>query len=48
AALSRKFTHTKISPEYDGPVLYAKDAMDGLSISNQLSNDEQRGQFLQE
>ncbi|MGP4062780.1 methionine synthase [Halobacillus sp. H74] len=48
AALSRKFTHTKISPEYDGPVLYAKDAMDGLSISNQLSTEEQRGKFLED
>ncbi|PKG22425.1 methionine synthase [Niallia nealsonii] len=38
AALSRKFTDTKISQEYDGLVLYAKDAMNGLSIANQLSN----------
>ena len=29
AALSRKFTDTKISKEYDGLVLYAKDAMVG-------------------
>jgi len=36
AALSRKFTDQKISPEYDGPVLYAKDAMDGLSLANKL------------
>ncbi|QHT45257.1 methionine synthase [Bacillus sp. SB49] len=46
AALSRKFTHTKISPEYEGPVLYAKDAMDGLSISNQLSDEKKRLPFL--
>ncbi|MCA0972461.1 methionine synthase [Halobacillus litoralis] len=45
AALSRKFTNTKISPEYEGPVLYAKDAMDGLAISNQLSGEE-REEFL--
>ncbi|TGB01980.1 methionine synthase [Halobacillus salinus] len=45
AALSRKFTNTKISPEYEGPVLYAKDAMDGLAISNQLSGQE-REAFL--
>ena len=32
AALSRKFTETKISPEYDGPVLYSKDAMQGLVL----------------
>ena len=30
AALSRRFTETKIAAEYDGPVLYAKDAMHGL------------------
>ncbi|WP_226620053.1 methionine synthase [Cytobacillus firmus] len=36
AALSRKFTDTKISKEYDGLVLYAKDAMNGLSLANQL------------
>lgn len=36
AALSRKFTDTKIAKEYDGLVLYAKDAMNGLSLANQL------------
>lgn len=41
AALSRKFTDTKIAKEYDGPVLYAKDAMHGLEIANRLqSNDK--------
>lgn len=40
AALSRKFTDTKIAREYDGLVLYAKDAMDGLSLANQLQNPE--------
>ncbi|MEH7525929.1 methionine synthase, partial [Bacillus sp. JJ1503] len=38
AALSRKFTDTKIAKEYDGLVLYAKDAMNGLSIANQLQD----------
>ncbi|KAB2333241.1 methionine synthase [Cytobacillus depressus] len=38
AALSRKFTDTKISKEYDGLVLYAKDAMNGLSLANQLQD----------
>ncbi|KOR88932.1 methionine synthase [Paenibacillus solani] len=42
AALTRKFTKTRIRPEYDGMVLYAKDAMDGLALANQLSNPEQR------
>ena len=36
AALSRKFTDTKIAKEYDGLVLYAKDAMNGLSLANQI------------
>ncbi|MGD7009151.1 methionine synthase [Metabacillus sp. 84] len=39
AALSRKFTDYKISPEYMGTVLYAKDAMDGLSLANRLRQD---------
>ena len=42
AALTRKFTKTRIAPEYDGLVLYAKDAMDGLELANQLMNPEQR------
>jgi 5-methyltetrahydrofolate--homocysteine methyltransferase len=36
AALSRKFTEMKISPNYKGTVLYAKDAMDGLSLANKI------------
>ena len=36
AALSRKFTDTKIAKEYDGLVLYAKDAMNGLALANQV------------
>src|SRR5713101_5173291 len=34
AALTRKFTATRISVEYGGPTLYAKDAMDGLDLAN--------------
>lgn len=40
AALSRKFTDTKITKEYDGVVLYAKDAMNGLDLANQIQNPE--------
>ncbi|KZM52953.1 methionine synthase [Geobacillus stearothermophilus] len=40
AALTRKFTENKIAPEYDGVVLYAKDAMDGLALANQLQQGE--------
>ena len=46
AALSNKFTATKIAPEYDGPVLYAKDAMHGLELANQLGQAHQREQLL--
>lgn len=48
AALSRKFTDFKISPEYDGPVLYSKDAMDGLAVANALHDPEKKNQFLEE
>lgn len=41
AALSRKFTDNKISKEYEGLVLYAKDAMNGLSLANQLRSPEE-------
>lgn len=46
AALSNRFTATKIAPEYSGPVLYARDAMHGLELSNQLSQPHQRAQLL--
>jgi len=48
AALTRKFTRTRIAPEYDGIVLYAKDAMDGLDLANKLSDAEQRQQLIRE
>jgi 5-methyltetrahydrofolate--homocysteine methyltransferase len=36
AALTRKFTATRIAAEYGGLTLYAKDAMDGLDLANHL------------
>jgi 5-methyltetrahydrofolate--homocysteine methyltransferase len=36
AALTKKFTATRIAPEYAGVTLYAKDAMDGLDLAHQL------------
>jgi 5-methyltetrahydrofolate--homocysteine methyltransferase len=43
AALSRNFTVNRIRPAYgDKLVLYAKDAMDGLSIMNRLADPAQR------
>jgi 5-methyltetrahydrofolate--homocysteine methyltransferase len=48
AALTRKFTKDRIGPEYDGMVLYAKDAMYGLELANQLSDPEQRKLLIEE
>ncbi|QNK55234.1 methionine synthase [Paenibacillus sp. PAMC21692] len=48
AALTRKFTKTRIGPEYDGLVLYAKDAMDGLDIANKLMDPEHRQRLEEE
>ncbi len=47
AALSRRFADTKIAAEYGGPVLYAKDAMVGLDIANQLADPTQRPALFQ-
>jgi 5-methyltetrahydrofolate--homocysteine methyltransferase len=47
AALSRKFTETKISKEYDGLVLYAKDAMTGLALVNQVQTPVEFEKLLQ-
>lgn len=48
AALSRKFTDTKISKEYDGLVLYAKDAMNGLSLANSVQDKHEYEQLVEE
>ncbi|MNC17078.1 Methionine synthase [compost metagenome] len=48
AALTRKFTKTRIAPEYEGLVLYAKDAMDGLDIANKLSDSAERAILAEE
>ncbi|GAB6933566.1 methionine synthase [Calditerricola satsumensis] len=42
AALTRKFVATRIAPAYDGLVLYAKDAMEGLELANALFDPEKR------
>ncbi|WML45842.1 methionine synthase [Neobacillus sp. PS3-40] len=47
AALSRKFTDTKIANSYDGLVLYAKDAMTGLSLANQVQSPLELEELLQ-
>lgn len=48
AALTKKFTDTRISPEYGGLVLYAKDAMSGLDMANQVSDPSQREKLISE
>ncbi|GGH22791.1 methionine synthase [Paenibacillus segetis] len=45
AALTRKFTKTRIRPEYNGMVVYAKDAMDGLDLANKLMDPNSREQM---
>lgn len=48
AALTRKFTETRISPSYQGLVLYASDAMTGLDLINRLQNEEEREKMSEE
>ncbi|MBG9736226.1 methionine synthase [Paenibacillus alvei] len=48
AALTRKFTKNRISPEYDGLVLYAKDAMDGLDLANKIMDSSERKLLVEE
>jgi 5-methyltetrahydrofolate--homocysteine methyltransferase len=48
AALTRKFTSTKIAKEYGGLVLYAKDAMDGLSIIHGVQDKATRRKWEEE
>jgi 5-methyltetrahydrofolate--homocysteine methyltransferase len=47
AALTRKFTATRISVEYGGPTIYAKDAMDGLDLVNRLFGATTREAMLE-
>src|ERR1022692_2528099 len=46
AALSEKFTRTKIAPAYGEAVCYAKDAMTGLSLMNRLMDPALRAATL--
>ena len=47
AALSDKFTRSKIAPSYTHSVFYAKDAMTGLSLANTLMDPNLRDALLQ-
>jgi 5-methyltetrahydrofolate--homocysteine methyltransferase len=42
AALSARFTRTKIAAQYDGLVAYANDAMNGLDLANQIVDPDRR------
>jgi 5-methyltetrahydrofolate--homocysteine methyltransferase len=48
AALSDKFTRSKIAPQYSKAVCYAKDAMTGLRLMNDLSDPSRREATLVE
>ena len=48
AALSGKFTQQKIAPSYGNAVCYAKDAMTGLRLMNELMDPATRATLLRE
>jgi 5-methyltetrahydrofolate--homocysteine methyltransferase len=48
AALSERFTTTKIAPQYGTAVCYAKDAMTGLRLMNELSDAARRDEVLRQ
>ena len=48
AALSAKYTQQKIAPSYGGTVCYAKDAMTGLRLMNELMDPATRERVLSE
>jgi 5-methyltetrahydrofolate--homocysteine methyltransferase len=47
AALTKRFTDTRIAPSYEGAVFYAKDAMNGLDLANRWADKAQRVHLLQ-
>ncbi len=48
AALSEKFTRTRIAPAYGLPTFYAKDAMSGLGLMNELMDPARRAHLLEQ
>ena len=48
AALTRRFTHGRIAPEYGGVCTYASDAMSGLDLIERLCDSGRRGALLAE
>jgi 5-methyltetrahydrofolate--homocysteine methyltransferase len=47
AALTKKFTATRIAPEHAGLTVYARDAMEGLDLANQLFSAPTREGLIQ-
>jgi len=47
AALSERFTATKIAPKSNSVVIYAKDAMNGLAIANSLLEEDKSTAFVE-
>ncbi len=48
AALTRKFTETRIAAGYPGPVIYCRDAMDGLGVAQRLVDPSRRDALFAE
>ncbi|MFA6092414.1 MAG: methionine synthase [Elusimicrobiota bacterium] len=48
AALTARFTASRIASSYDGPVLYARDALAGLQLANGLHDPARRPALLEE
>ncbi|MDA0733135.1 MAG: methionine synthase, partial [Chloroflexi bacterium] len=46
AALSNRFTRLRIAPEYEGLVVYSKDAMTGLALANNIQDADERQQLI--
>lgn len=46
AALSEKFARTRIAPAYSAPTFYAKDAMTGLRLMNEIMDPATRREVL--
>jgi 5-methyltetrahydrofolate--homocysteine methyltransferase len=46
AALSNRFTRLRIAPEFGGLVVYAKDAMTGLALANNIQDADERQQLV--
>jgi 5-methyltetrahydrofolate--homocysteine methyltransferase len=46
AALSNRFTRLRIAPEYEGLVVYARDAMAGLTLANHIQDADERQKLI--